>query len=207
MLKEIVQVVVEITRADSCLIYILDSKRQQLVLRASKNPHPQLMSKIKMKINEGITGWVAKEKQPVSITEGASDDPRFKFFRSLPEDKVEAFLSIPILSKRVVIGVINVQHRHKHDHSQLEKNLLCAMGKLVGVTVENALLIEETLVLKDALEIRKLVEKAKGIIMKKTGLSEDESYRKLQQESMRSGKSLKEIAEAVLPAHQLKFAA
>ncbi|OGG15929.1 hypothetical protein A3D78_00380 [Candidatus Gottesmanbacteria bacterium RIFCSPHIGHO2_02_FULL_39_14] len=205
VLKEIVKIAIQVTCGDSCLIYILDNKRNELVLRASKNPHPDLLRKIKMKVGVGLTGWVAKEKKPVAISSGASRDSRFKFFRSLPEDRFEAFLSVPILNKHGVCGVINVQHQQKHIHSKMEINLLSAIGKLVGGAVENALLIEESLALKEALDLRKLVEKAKGILMKKTGLSEDEAFHRLQKESMNTRKSLKEVAEAVILAQKLSL--
>ncbi|MBI2611159.1 GAF and ANTAR domain-containing protein [Candidatus Gottesmanbacteria bacterium] len=158
-----------------------------------------------MKMGEGITGWVAKEKKPVAILEGASLDPRFKYFRSLPEDKFEAFLSVPIINKVGVVGVINVQHKKRHPHSQMEINLLSAIGKLVGGAVENALLVEESMALREALEMRKLIEKAKGILMKRKNISEQEAYREIQKESMDSRKSLKEVAEAVILADKLNL--
>lgn len=205
LLKEIVKIATAVTQGDSCLVYVLDPKKQELVLRASKNPHPDLLRKIKMKIGEGITGWVAREKRPVAISSRANKDPRFKFFRSLPEDRFEAFLSVPIMNKHGICGVINVQHKKKHLHSKMEINLLTAIGKLVGGAVENALLIEESLALKEALEIRKNIERAKGILMRKSKLTEEEAYRVLQRESMNTRKSLKEIAETIILADKFKW--
>lgn len=203
LLTEIVKIAHQITKGDSVLVYTLDRDKKSLILRASKNPHKDLLQHITMKLGEGITGWVAQEKKPVVISEGAAKDVRFKFFRSLPEDKFEAFLSIPIINKIGVVGVINVQHKKKHIHSEMEINLLSAIGKLVGGAVENALLIEESLALKDALEIRKLIERAKGILMEKNRFSEDEAYKTLQKESMDSRKSLKEVSEAVIIADKI----
>jgi uroporphyrinogen-III synthase len=205
LLKEIVKLASEITRADSCLIYVINKTKKELILRASKNPHPDLLQRITMKIGEGITGWVAKEKKPVSISSGAGKDTRFKFFRSLPEDRFEAFLSVPIIDRHGVCGVINIQHRKKHKHTPMEINLLTAIGKLVGGAVENAVLVEESLTLKEALEIRKLIEKAKGILMRKKGITEVEAYRALQKESMDSRKSFREVAEAVILADKLRL--
>ena len=207
LLGEIVKIAVSVTRGDSCLVYVLNQDKNELVLRASKNPHSNLFKQIKMKLGEGLTGWVAKEKKPVAISKGAARDSRFKYFRSLPEDKFEAFLSVPILNKKGVCGVINVQHRKEHQHTTTEINLLSAIGKLAGTAIENALLIEESLSLKESLEFRKILEKAKGILMKNNGFSESVSYRKLQQESMNSRKSIREIAEAVILADRMKFGA
>lgn len=205
VLEEIVTIAEEVTQADSVLIYLVDSGAQELILRATKNPQPQLLQKITMKMGEGITGWVASQKQPVVLSEGASKDPRFKYFRSLPEDRFEAFLSVPLISKRGVVGVINVQHKRTHQHTEMETNLLAAVGKLVGGAVENALLIEETLELKEALELRKIVEKAKGVLMRRRQVSEEEAYKIIQKESMDTRKSIKEISEAVLLMDRLSL--
>ncbi|KKS46792.1 hypothetical protein A3J20_06595 [Candidatus Gottesmanbacteria bacterium RIFCSPLOWO2_02_FULL_42_29] len=207
LLKEIVKIATSVTRADSCLIYVLDEGQNELILRASKNPHSNLLKQIKMKLGEGITGWVAKEKKPVAISKGAARDSRFKYFRSLPEDKFEAFLSVPILNKKGVCGVINIQHRKIHKHTSTEINLLSAIGKLAGTAIENALLIEESLAIRETLEMRKVLEKAKGILMKNLSLNENQAYRRLQQESMNSRKSIREIAEAVILADRIKFRA
>lgn len=203
VLAEIVRIATEVTGGDSCLVYVLDTKSETLILRASKNRHDKLLQKITMKMGEGITGWVARESKPVAIMEGAHKDPRFKYFRNLPEDSYEAFLSVPIVTKKSVVGVINIQHRKTHNYSQKEINLLSAIGKLVGGAVENALLIEETLELKDALELRKTIDKAKGILMTRRGLSEVDAFRFLQTESMNRRTSLKEVCEAILLADKL----
>ncbi|MBI3954852.1 GAF and ANTAR domain-containing protein [Candidatus Gottesmanbacteria bacterium] len=198
LLREIVDIASKVCRADSCLIYVLDPVRDELVLRSSKKSHPDILRKIKMKMGEGITGWVAKEKKAVAIAKGAAEDPRFKYFKNLPEDRFEAFLSVPIINRKGVCGVINIQHKTVHKHTSVEINLMTAIGKLVGGAVENALLIEESLALKEALELRKTLDKAKGILMKRKKFSEDEAYRVLQKESMDNRRTLKEIADSVI---------
>jgi len=203
VLKSIVGIVSQITRADSCFVYVLDKSKQELVLRASKNPHANLLKRIKMKMSEGITGWVAKEKKPVVIAQDASKDTRFKYFKSLPEDRYQAFLSIPIVNKNGVVGVINVQHKKIHTYLKDEVELLVTIGRIVGGAVENARLIEESLELKDALETRKVLDKAKGILMKKLNLNEDEAYTKIRTQSMHLGKSIKEISEAITLSEKL----
>src|SRR5262249_3399723 len=67
VLRQIVDLVIDVTHGDACLIYLRDESGDSLVLRASKNPHPRLIGKIAMKVGEGITGWVAREVQSVAI--------------------------------------------------------------------------------------------------------------------------------------------
>ena len=145
VLKEIVGLVVEVTECDSCLLYLIDESEPYLFLRASKNPHPGLIGKIALRVGEGITGWVAEKAEPVAISETAGKDPRFKVFNNLPEDKYEAFLSVPIVvPPEQVVGVINVQHREPRRHTQAERTLLSIIGHQVGGAIENARLYEET---------------------------------------------------------------
>ncbi|MFY9269881.1 MAG: GAF and ANTAR domain-containing protein [Candidatus Manganitrophaceae bacterium] len=143
VLKEIIEIVVEVTRADACLLYLLDESQKELVLRASKNPHPKLIGRIRLELGEGITGWVAKEKKMVAIPKDASGDPRFMFFHNLPEDRYDAFLSVPVITKGGVIGVINVQHKKSHPYTEGEITLLTTIGHQVGSAIENARLYQE----------------------------------------------------------------
>ena len=145
ILRQIIDLVVEVTNGDSCLLYLLDETEQQLVLRASKNRHPRIIGNISLRVGEGITGWVAREAQRVAISLHASRDPRFKFFHNLPEDRYEAFLSVPIVAPTDrVIGVVNVQHRKAHNHTHPETTLLEIIGHQVGGAIENARLYQET---------------------------------------------------------------
>ena len=142
VLTHIVEVVVEVTKADSCLLYLVSENRDELVLRSSKNPHPTLIGRTALGLGEGITGWVAQEQVPVVIPRNASDDPRFKFFHNLPEDRYQAFVSLPIVTKGNVIGVINVQHKRTKRYQDAELALLSTIANQVGGAIENARLYE-----------------------------------------------------------------
>ena len=142
VLKHIVEVVVNVMKADSCLLYLVSANRDELVLRSSKNPHPRLIGRVSLGLGEGITGWVAQEKVPVVILRNASDDPRFKFFHNLPEDRYQAFVSLPIVTKGDVIGVINVQHKRAKRYQDAELALLSTIANQVGGAIENASLYE-----------------------------------------------------------------
>ncbi|MBN2408065.1 MAG: GAF domain-containing protein [Elusimicrobia bacterium] len=138
LLGHIVEIAIDLTSADSCLIYIYEKAREELVLMASKNPHPEVLGKIKLKLGEGVTGWAAKEKKPVVISSKAYNDPRFKEFNQLPEDRFETFLSVPILSDEELIGVINLQDRDPRDYPEYKTELLFTIAKYLGTAVSNA---------------------------------------------------------------------
>ncbi len=143
VLRHIVDVVVEVTKADACLLYLLSDNKEELILRASKNPHPKLIGRITIGMGEGITGWVARERTSVVIPNHANDDPRFKFFHNLPEDRYQAFVSVPIMAKKEVVGVINVQHKRSKRYRPDELALLTTIASQVGGAIENARLYAE----------------------------------------------------------------
>lgn len=130
VLQGIVDLVVEFTACDSCLLYLMEDK--ELVLCASNTPHPSVIGKVRLKLTEGLTGWVARERRMVAISREAFKDPRFKFFGDLPEDTFESFLSAPVIARNRVVGVINVQHRQPHAHSGNEMEVITTVGEQVG---------------------------------------------------------------------------
>lgn len=144
LLRQICKMIVGVLKSDSCLIYLYDEGRQSLILSGAHNPHPGALGKVHLKLGEGITGWVAAHKKPVAIPEKAYEDRRFKFFSSLPEDKYESFLSVPILFKNQLIGVLNLQRRRVHECPRSEIALLSTIAKLVSGSIENARLYAET---------------------------------------------------------------
>lgn len=133
VLQGMVSLVVEFMQCDSCLIYLIEN--DTLVLCASNTPHPSEIGKIRLKMNEGLTGWVAREKRLLSISREAYQDPRFKRFGDLPEDTYEAFLSAPVIARNRMVGVINVQHRRPHQHTGSEMELLSTVGEQVGCSL------------------------------------------------------------------------
>jgi uroporphyrinogen-III synthase len=204
VLNQIVSFIDTLLRCDSCFIYVLEGS--QLVLRASKNPHPDVIDHLGLKIGQGITGWVAEHREPVSIDSGALRDPRFQFFKDLPEDSFEAFLSVPILARGGLVGVINVQHRRPHHYTPWEVETISTVGFLVGAEIEMARLEIEKNALSGQLETRKLIERAKGMLQRELNIDEEQAYRMMQKESRQRRKNMREIAEAVILSEELRRA-
>src|SRR5215469_6104937 len=120
MLQELIGLAFEVTNCDACLVYLVDHATNEIVLRASQLPHTAEIGNIRMRMGEGITGWVAQHKSVVALASNASADSRFKTFQALPEDTYDAFLSVPLISNAELIGVINIHHRPKHVHTPEE---------------------------------------------------------------------------------------
>jgi uroporphyrinogen-III synthase len=206
VLDRIVGFIAGMIPCDSCFLYVLESAKEgeRLVLKASMNPHAELIDRIDVEVGQGVTGWVAQHRQPVAIASHASDDPRFKAFKNIPEDDFEAMLCTPIVCAGRVIGVINLQHRLTYRHKAEEVRLLSTLGFLVGAEIERARLEGENTQLQTRLETRKVVDRAKSVLQRDLLLSEDEAYLRMQTESRQRRKSMREIAEAVLLSDDLR---
>jgi signal transduction protein with GAF and PtsI domain len=134
VLWKIVRFVSDFVTCDSCFLYILEG--DELVLRASRNPHADILDRLRIPLSQGITGWVATHKFPVAVPRKAYQDPRFKRVSDLPEDQYEAFLSVPMICRDRLVRVINVQHRQPKFHSRRDIQLISIIGFLVAAEVE-----------------------------------------------------------------------
>ena len=208
VLNRVVEFATALVKCDSCLIYVLED--DDLVLRASKNPHPEAVDRLKLKVGQGITGWVAEHRSVVALAANAFADPRFKKFPQLFEDTYEALLSVPLVGGGDTIGVINVHHREPYRHSSDEISMMVFIGEQLGGAISNSLLgeerarlLEETLEMKRALETRKVMERAKGILQQRHQISEEEAYLRLRNQSRRLRRPMKELADAIILAEDL----
>jgi uroporphyrinogen-III synthase len=147
---------------------------------------------------------VAEHQEPVAVSEKAAQDPRFQFFHELPEDTYEAFLSVPLMCRGRVMGVINLQHRQHHVYRRREIRLISTIGFLVGAEIEMARLEDANSNLSEQLQTRKVVERAKGILQRDLALSEEQAYLTLQRQSRQKRKAMKEIAEAIVLSDEVR---
>lgn len=88
-----------------CSIYLMEGN--ELVLAATYGFDQSCVGKIRIRIGEGITGIVAKDRQYISL-DMASKDPRYVNFEELHEEKYNGMLSFPIADKNEVYGVVNL---------------------------------------------------------------------------------------------------
>lgn len=130
VVEGIVRLVMQYLQCDSCFLYIKDG--DELALCATHDRPVNAIGGIRLRLNEGLTGWVARERRLLALPREAFKDPRFKNFTNLPEDSFEAFLSAPVISLNQVLGVINAQYRQIHDHSGDDMEFLTTVGELIG---------------------------------------------------------------------------
>jgi uroporphyrinogen-III synthase len=198
-LGRVVDCAVALVKCDSCFVYVLEG--DELVLRASKNPHSDVVDSLKLRVGQG---WVAEHRTAVAVSKNASADPRFQSFKQLPEDTFQAILCVPILCRGKVTGVITVQHIQPHVYKQREIRLLSTVGFLVGAEIELARLESANEELSERLETRKFTERAKGILQRELGISEEKAYLALNNQARQMRKTMREVAEAIILSDEVK---
>lgn len=138
MLKVTADIAVQITGTDSCQVYLFDTTKGELVLRAADESFANMVGKIRLKLGEGITGWVARERKPVSVANKAYLDHRFKDFPGMDELEYESMLSVPLVTRGEILGVINVRTRRPHDYSKGQVRLLSGIANQVAGAIERS---------------------------------------------------------------------
>lgn len=202
ILALITRKVARVMDVDSCSIYLLDDGSAFLVLKATTGLAVEAIGRARLKLGEGLTGHAAKIGKPIAASH-ASSDPHFKFLPETKEAMFQSLLAVPLVSRGNVIGAINVQTREGREYSEDEIELLSIIADVAAGELEKAVLYEEIGGLKEALETRKLVERAKGILMKRHNIGEQDAFTRIQHQARTSRKSMREVAEAIILAEQV----
>ena len=134
ILPIIAEIATQVTDTESAQVYLFNDARDTLVLRATTDAAmaAESIGKIKLKVGEGITGWVAREKKHVALSAEAWDDDRFKFVPELQEDQYQSILSVPLIWRGDVIGVVNVRTKAPHDYTKNQVQLLSSIASQVA---------------------------------------------------------------------------
>jgi two-component system, response regulator PdtaR len=202
ILRLIVVVTAEVMKSKICSLWLMDERDQSLRIRATQSMSEEYLKERVLKMGEGVVGYVAQENRPMMIY-NVLKEPRFKEKELASKESLVSLLSVPMCVREKMIGVINCYTSFPHKFTKAEEAVLITVANQAAVAIENAGLIRKAKVIEDELITRKLVERAKGILMKEQRLSEDEAFRRIQKRSMDSRKSMREISEAVILASQV----
>ena len=203
ILRLIVVVTAEVMKSKICSLWLVDERDEALKIRATQSMSEEYLRERSLKLGEGVVGYVAQENRPMMIY-NVLKEPRYKEKDLARKEGLVSLLSVPMCVKDKVIGVINCYTSSPHRFTKSEIEVLTTVANQAAIAIENAGLIMKAKIIEDELMSRKLVERAKGILMKEQHLSEEEAFRRLQKKSMDLRKSMREIAEAVILANQIQ---
>ncbi|HKC84280.1 MAG TPA: GAF domain-containing protein, partial [bacterium] len=142
MLQGIVDLATEATDCHACFIYLLED--DQLTIRAASQVFADAVGRVRLALEEGLTGWVARHRTPEFIRERAMDDPRMKYVPLLQEERFQSMVAVPILSRsNDTLGVIVLHTEAPHEFTEETLKLLVHIASLVSGALENAQLYQE----------------------------------------------------------------
>jgi len=202
ILRLIVTVTAQIMEANICSLMLL-GRRNKLVIRATQSLSEEYNKKPPLKIGEGIAGKAVKEKKTI-IVKDVSQEKEYKYKGIAKKEGLCSLACVPLSVKGKAIGVINCYTSYPHKFSKTEVDVLTSVANQAAIAIENTELMVKTRVIQEELETRKLVERAKDILMKRLGLSGEEAYHRIQRHSMNTRKSMREVAEAVILTKDLE---
>ncbi|MBU1207774.1 MAG: GAF and ANTAR domain-containing protein [Proteobacteria bacterium] len=202
ILSLIVVVTAEVMKSKVCSLWLLDERDNALKIRATQAMSEEYLKDRSLKLGEGVVGYVAVENKPMMIY-NVLKEPRYKEKELAKKEGLVSMLSVPMCVKDKVIGVINCYTSYPHKFNKSEVEVFTTVANQAAIAIENAGLITKAKMIEDELISRKLVERAKGILMKEQQLSEEEAFRRIQKKSMDLRKTMREIAEAIVLANQI----
>lgn len=133
VLRQMAEKVARQLKVSVCSIYLMDG--EELVLAATYGFDPSFVGKIRIRLGEGITGTVARDRQYLALT-NASQDPRYKQFPELHEEKYNSMLSFPIFDKKDIYGVINLNSTSMKTFSEDEIYFTSIIANLILTAVK-----------------------------------------------------------------------
>ncbi|MBU0567737.1 GAF and ANTAR domain-containing protein [bacterium] len=207
ILSLITTVTAEVMGSKICSLMLLDEESRELVVRAthsiSEEFYEAYNQKPNLKTGEGIAGKVVEENCPRVVAD-VTKEKDYKYKEMARKEGLVSLLCVPLSVKGKVIGALTSYTSSVHKFAQSEIDILTTVANQAAMAIENANLMVKTRIIAEELETRKLVEKAKGVLMKDRGFSEDEAYKRIQQQSMNRRKSMREIAEAIILTKEIE---
>ncbi|MDD4909241.1 MAG: GAF and ANTAR domain-containing protein [Candidatus Omnitrophica bacterium] len=202
ILRLIVTVTAEILGSNICSLMLINEKGE-LMIRATQSMSEEYNRKPPLKIGEGVAGKAAKENKPMAVKHVAREK-EYKHKDIAKREGLVSLLCVPLAVKNKVIGVINCYTSAPHDFTETEIEILMTIANQAAVAIENTELMVKSKVIQEELETRKRIERAKGILMRDDGLTEEQAYLKIRKYSMDNRKTMREVAEAIILAADMK---
>jgi signal transduction protein with GAF and PtsI domain len=203
ILNIIVSLTAEMMNSKICSIMLLDEDRQELKIIATQSLSEAYKNKPNVKVGHSISGKVVKEKRSIFVL-NVTEEPDYAYKEIAKEEGLKSMLAVPMMVRNKVIGVINIYTNKEHMFSNDEIRILQSVANQAAIGIENMNLMQEAEMAKEALEARKLIERAKNLLINNLGISEDAAYKTIHRKAMDSRKTMREISEAIILSSEIK---
>jgi GAF domain-containing protein len=193
----------EIVRARVCSIMLVAEDKKSFCFKAISCPDQVYHCDINLPIQSTVCGQTYLSQQPTYVPD-IKKETRFALPEFAQKYELCSMLSIPMVCKNKIVGVVNVYTSKHHNFSEEEIEILQAVSNHAAATIYHTKLAQEVAKTKNDLLTHKRMQRAKSILMKDYQISEDNAHRLLLKKSMDSGKPLLEIAEIIIAGAAIK---
>jgi signal transduction protein with GAF and PtsI domain len=202
ILRLIVVVTAKVMGSNICSLMLLNEESGKIEIRASQAVSEEYLQKPPMLLGEGISGRAAKENRPIDVWD-VKEEPEYINKEIAVKENLCSMLSMPMSVRGRVLGVINCYTSVPHEFTREEKTILATVANQAAMSIENTLLVLKAKLMEEELETRKLIERAKDILMEERDISGYEAFQAMRRKSMDTRRPIREIAEAVILAHEV----
>jgi len=205
LLKLIVLLTAKMVGAEICSLWLIDETETPPIMRlkATQSIEPAYVKDRALRLDEGVVGFVATSQKPLAI-KNVLRSKRFKEKEMAAKLGLVSMVGIPLkLKDNKIVGVLNCFTSEPYDFSETEINALTTVANQAAVAILNTELMVKTKVIQEELESRKLIEKAKEVLMQSRNFKGDEAYRWIQKRSMDSRKTMRQVSEAIILSEEI----
>lgn len=206
-LSDVLQVIVSVTadlmQSKIVSILLYDEASRSLGIAATQSLSPAYRDKPGVPLDRSVSGRAVVTRQPQVIPDVQADET-YGFREVAKAEGITSMLCVPMLIRGQAIGVINSYSHSPRAYSADDIKMLSLVAGQAAIAIENARLQAATAAFQEDLETRKLVARAKAVLMRKRGMDEPAAHRYIQKESMNRRKPMREIAEAILLSEDLQ---
>lgn len=207
LIEDVLQLLVTMTaqmmNSKICSIMLLDQVSGELRIEATQSLSEQYRRKPNLKVGQSISGRAVQDRRPIIVAD-VTKEQDYMFPDLAKKEGLCSMVSVPMMVREKAVGVINSYTAVPHVFTSEEVKLLQAIANQAAIAIEHTTLIEKSFEMQEALAVRKLMERAKGYLMRAKKLTEEEAFKLIQRQSMDLRKSMREIAEAILLAGDIE---
>jgi len=196
ILKLIVTVTAEVMNSKICSLMLLDKNTNELAVKATQSVSEFYNKKPNAKLGEGIAGKAAQSGKPITVLD-VRKDKRYLNQAIAQKERLCSLLSVPLIFKGNVIGVLNCYTARPHRFGKSEISVIKSIANQAAIVIENFRLVVESQVIQEELEARKVIERAKGILMKRECLSEQGAYNLFRSSALKKRRGMREWSGAI----------
>ncbi len=205
ILKLIVMATAKVTDVEICSLWLIDDEKNppKIRLKATQAFAPEYVKDRSLDLDEGVVGAIVSRKKPLVI-KNVLEDKLFKEKEMASTLGLVSMVGVPLqLKNKQVIGALNCFTSEVHEFTSTEINMVIAVANQAAVAILNTELMVKTKVIEEELETRKLIDRAKEILMDRRGMKSEDAYKWIRKKSMDSRKTMREIVDAILISEEL----